>query len=313
MTVKPVITVTANPALDLTINATNWERGVVNRGDSMTVTPGGKGVSVAINLVESGVDAWVTGWMGEGNDIHFTREFRMLDIRDEFIRIPGDIRRNVKIIDEGETTDFNLPGEIIPADKREALIDLLDEHVPNASMLVMGGSLPPGIDKDFYAQMVKRYRGRCDYIVVDTSDKALVETMNAGVLPDIIKPNIHELQALVGTKIESDEEILEAARSFIARGMKMVVVSMGERGAWFVTEKEAVHAKPPKVKVASTVGAGDAMVAGVVRGILNGRDIDDIARTATAFSAGNIMVTGVQLPSQEKIEELKAQVVISRA
>ena len=310
---KPVITVTANPALDLTINATGWERGVVNRGDSMTVTPGGKGVSVAINLVEAGVDALVTGWMGEGNDIHFTREFRMLGLRDEFIRIPGDIRRNVKIIDEGETTDFNLPGEPIPADRREALIDFLDEAVPQASMLVMGGSLPPSIDKDFYAQMVKRYRGQCDYIVVDTSDKALAETMRADILPDIIKPNIHELQTLVGQKIESDEEILAAARGFIARGMKMVVVSMGERGAWLVTGDEAVHAKPPRVKVASTVGAGDAMVAGVVRGILNNRDLEDIARTATAFSAGNIMVTGVQLPSQEKIEELKGKVIITRA
>ena len=179
-------------------------------------------------------------------------------------------------------------------------------------MLVMGGSLPPSVDKNFYAKMVKRYRGKCDYIVVDTSDKALAETMNGEVLPDIIKPNIHELQTLLGTKIESDEDILAAARSFIARGMKMVVVSMGERGAWFVTADEAVHAKPPKVKVASTVGAGDAMVAGVVRGILNGRELENIARTATAFSAGNIMVTGVQLPSQEKIEELKEKVIITR-
>ncbi|MDO4776442.1 MAG: 1-phosphofructokinase [Cardiobacteriaceae bacterium] len=310
---KPVITVTANPALDLTINAKGWQRGVVNRGESMTVTPGGKGVSVAINLMESGVDALVTGWMGEGNDIHFTREFRMLGMRDEFIRIPGDIRRNVKIIDQGETTDFNLPGEVVPEKCQQALINFLDRSVPNASMLVMGGSLPPSVDKDFYAKMVKRYRGKCDYIVVDTSDKALIETMNADVLPDIIKPNIHELQTLVGRAIESDEDILAAAREFLARGMKMVVVSMGERGAWFVKPDEALHATPPKVKVASTVGAGDAMVAGVVRGILNGRDLEHIARTATAFSAGNITVTGVQLPSQERIEELKAKVVIRRA
>lgn len=308
---KPVITVTANPALDLTINAKGWQRGVVNRGESMTVTPGGKGVSVAINLVEAGVDALVTGWMGEGNDIHFTREFRMIGLRDEFIRIPGDIRRNVKIIDEGETTDFNLPGEIVPADRREALIDFLDENVPKSSILVMGGSLPPSIDKNFYAEMVKRYIGQCDYIVVDTSDKALAETMKADILPDIIKPNIHELQTLIGRTLDSDAEILAAAREFLARGMKMVVVSMGEKGAWFVTPDETVHAAPPKVKVASTVGAGDAMVAGVVRGILNNRSLEDIARTATAFSAGNIMVTGVQLPPREKIEELKSRVVIT--
>lgn len=310
---KPVITVTANPALDLTINAQGWQRGIVNRGQSMTVTPGGKGVSVAINLIESGVDTIVTGWMGEGNDIHFTREFRILDLRDEFVRIPGDIRRNVKIVDDGETTDFNLPGEIVPEDRKQALIDFLDRAVPEASMLVMGGSLPPSVEKDFYAQMVARYRGQCDYIVVDTSDKALEETMKADILPDIIKPNIHELQTLVGKPIDSDEDILAAARSFLDRGMKMVVVSMGERGAWFVKPDEALHATPPKVKVASTVGAGDAMVAGVVRGILNGRDLEHIARTATAFSAGNITVTGVQLPSQERIEELKSKVTIRRA
>ena len=94
--------------------------------------------------------------------------------------------------------------------------------------------------------------------------------------------------------------------------MKIVVVSMGGQGAWFITKNEAVHAKPPRVRVTSTVGAGDAMVAGTIRGLLLKRDMAEMARTATAYSASNIEHVGTFLPSQQRIEQLKGWVVITR-
>lgn len=309
-----IIAVTPNPAIDLTVHAPDWKRGLVNRGQRIDKTAGGKGITVAINLNDAGVNAIVTGWMGEHNDSTFVEEFALHNVVDEFIRIPGDTRRCIKIINDtdGETTDINMPGLAIPPEYKQKLIDYLDREITADTMLVMGGSLPPGIEKDFYAQMVARYREKCRYVVVDTSDAALKKLMEADVLPHIIKPNIHELEDLCGRDLEEDTDIVVQAREFINRGVELCVISMGSRGAWFVTANDAFHAAPPRVKVMSTVGAGDAMVAGVVRGMSLGEDLTTIARTATAYSAANIQHMGTALPDQAHIEKLMSRVVISQ-
>ncbi len=309
-----VITVTANPAIDLTVHARDWRRGYVNRGQHIDKTAGGKGISVAIILNDAEVDAIVTGWMGDHNDGTFVEAFKEHNVKDEFIRIPGDTRRCIKIIDDntGETTDLNMPGQPVPVSAQQELIAYLDREVNEETILVMGGSLPADVTADLYAQLTAKYRDKCHYVIVDTSGAPLRETMTADILPHMIKPNIHELEELCGHELDDDEKIVAKAREFIARGVELVVVSMGSHGAWFVTANDAFHAAPPRVKVVSTVGAGDAMVGGVVRGLVLDQDLVTIARTATAYSAGNIQHMGVSLPSKEVIDRLMSRVVISQ-
>lgn len=309
------VTVTANPAIDLTVHAPNWQRGEVSRGERLDKTAGGKGISVAINLGDAGEkDVIVTGWMGDHNDGTFTEAFEEHGVKDEFIRIPGDTRRCIKIIDDnnGETTDINLPGLEIPAEAVQKLEDYLEKTIDGDSVLVMGGSLPPGVPAQYYAQLVAKYRDKCRYVVVDTSGKALTEVMQAEVLPHVVKPNIHELEELCGHELEDDAHIVEQARKFLDQGVELAVISMGSHGAWFVRKDQAIHAAPPRVKVMSTVGAGDAMVAGVVRGLALGQDLETIARTSTAYSAANIQHMGVALPEPEVIARLMKRVMISQ-
>ncbi|MBR1375787.1 MAG: 1-phosphofructokinase [Cardiobacteriaceae bacterium] len=309
-----IIAVTANPAIDLTAHAPDWKRGRVNRGQKIDKTPGGKGISVAVNLCDAGLSTIATGWLGEHNHQIFIEECARHKIIDRFIRIPGDTRRCIKIIDDvnGETTDINMPGKEIPFEAQQMLLNYLDTEVDDKTALVFGGSLPPGIATDFYAQMAKRYRSKCHCLMIDTSDKALVALMESDVLPHIIKPNIHELETICGRKIQDDEEIVQTAREFIARGVELAVISMGSHGAWFVNKDEAIHAAPIRVKVLSTVGAGDAMVAGTVRGVLLGQDLATLARTATAYSAANIQHAGNALPSKEEVQKLMNRVIISQ-
>lgn len=309
-----VISVTANPAIDLTIHASDWRRGIVNRGQKIDKTAGGKGLTVAINLRDAGIDASVTGWMGTRNDSTFVATFAEHRLDDQFIRIPGNTRRCIKIIDNsnGETTDINMPGLAIPPQAKAELVAYLDANLSAESVLVMGGSLPPAVEEDFYARMVARFRARCRCVVVDTSDGPLKATMQAEVLPHIIKPNIHELADFCGREVEDNEDVVNLAREFIARGVVLAVVSMGSRGAWFVNRETALHAAPPQVKVMSTVGAGDAMVAGIVRGMMLEHDLERMARTATAYSASNIQHMGTFLPDQATIDKLKSRVVISQ-
>ena len=309
-----VITITANPAIDMTIHVDGWQRDTVNRAQAVDITVGGKGLTVAINLADAGISTSATGFMGADNEERFVRTFKQHGVIDHCIRVPGETRTCVKIVDgsNGETTDINPAGLFVPEEYQQQLWDYIDQHVGTARVLMMGGSLPAGIDKNLYARIVAKYSGKFEYIVVDSSGKALMETMNADILPDMIKPNIHELQEMCGRELPTDADIIAEARNYIARGMKIVVVSMGGQGAWFITKNEAVHAKPPRVRVTSTVGAGDAMVAGTIRGLLLGRDMAEMARTATAYSASNIEHVGTFLPSQQRIEQLKGWVVITR-
>lgn len=307
-----IITVTANPALDITAHANDWTRGVVNRGQSSSINAGGKGINVSINLAHSGLEVYATGWLGRDNDAPFRRTFMRERINDDFIRVDGETRLNIKIADQNrdENTNFNMPGVRIDHSHREALEAYLEAQVDEWTVLIFGGSLPPGISNNYYAQMVEKYRDKCHFLVVDTRGQAFAEVLQADRLPDMIKPNINELRKVTGKALDCDKAIVNEAKAWLARGINMVVVSMGGDGAWFVTEQAAVKALPLPVDVATTVGAGDAMVAGVVRGIVVGRELADIARTATAYSAANIEHVGAGLPSKARLELLKSQVII---
>lgn len=310
-----IITVTANPALDITAHIDDWRRGVINRGQSSSINTGGKGINVSINLAHCGLEVYATGWLGRDNDAPFRRTFMRERINDDFIRVEGETRRNIKIVDRirNENTDFNMPGVHINSSHREALEAYLEAQIDEWTVLIFGGSLPPGINKNYYAYMVEKYRDKCHYLVVDTRGKAFSEVLQADRLPDMIKPNIKELREVTGKALDSDDSIVNEAKAWITRGINMMVVSMGSDGAWFVTKEAAVKALPLPVDVATTVGAGDAMVAGVVRGIIIGRELPDIARTATAYSAANIEHIGAGLPSKARLEYLKSQVVIVEA
>ena len=194
-----VITITANPAIDMTIHVDGWQRDAVNRAQAVDITVGGKGLTVAINLADAGISTSATGFMGADNEERFVRTFKQHGVIDHCIRVPGETRTCVKIVDgsNGETTDINPAGLFVPEEYQQQLWDYIDQHVGTARVLMMGGSLPAGIDKDLYARIVAKYSGKFEYIVVDSSGKALTETMSADVLPDMIKPNIHELQGNV--------------------------------------------------------------------------------------------------------------------
>lgn len=309
-----VITVTLNPALDYTIHTDAWERGLVNRVDTMDFACGGKGLKVAVNLTIAGIPTSATGFMGAMNDQRFIDLFKQKGVQDDFIRVQGkETRRNIKIVDaQGETTDFNLTGIAPTPEQVQEIVDLIDKQIQEADVLMFGGSLPPKMDKNFYADMVKRYRPKGKLIVVDTSGSALTGLLNADALPDFVKPNIHELREFSGQALETDAEIIALARSFIAKGMKLFVVSMGGDGAWFVTADQAIHAQPPKVDIVSTVGAGDAMVAGVIRGFLNGDSLEDMAKTATAFGASNVENPSSFISTRYRIESLRDAVILKK-
>jgi fructose-1-phosphate kinase PfkB-like protein len=156
---------------------------------------------------------------------------------------------------------------------------------------------------------VQLIKGKGRAVALDTSGEALRQALLAA--PTLVKPNIDELQELVGGRLETQAAVVQAAQSWLAQGMGTVVVSMGAQGAIFVEADEVVLAQPPRVTVKSTVGAGDAMVSGTVAGKVRGLSLAECARLATAFSANAVSQVGSGLPSLEIIENFKSQVTVN--
>lgn len=280
------LTITLNPAIDRAISIPDFAAGKVNRVQTETLTAGGKGVNVASSLAEAGHSVAVTGFLGRENDAIFQKLFARKSITDLFVRVDGATRTGIKITDphNQETTDINFPGVAPQPAHLRLLRETLDQR--DARWYVIAGSLPPDVDPSIYRDLTMALKSRGRDVAVDASGPALRHAIDA--TPSLIKPNIHELSELVERELTSPEEVAEAARQLLSTGIDTVVVSMGGAGACFVTAHETLFACPPAIPIRTTVGAGDAMVAGLVSASLRGLPLAESARLATAFSLNAI-------------------------
>jgi 1-phosphofructokinase len=303
------VTVTLNPAIDRTVTIPGFRAGEVNRVQHVLDHPGGKGVNVAASLAALGEKVTATGFLGRDNSAVFEAFFESKGIEDTFVRLPGATRVGIKILDpeQSQTTDINFPG-LQPS---VTDLDALRQFVQSRPSLwyVLAGSLPAGVEPEEYAALARQIQAAGGRVMLDTSGPALEAAL--AVRPDAIKPNVSELSALLGEPLSSRGEVVSAARRIVAQGVGLVVVSMGADGAVFVREGESVLAKPPRMQVRSTVGAGDAMVAGTVAGLLRDLPLAEIARLATACSMEVLSRPEPGAPAPLPAAALLSQVVIS--
>jgi 1-phosphofructokinase len=305
-----IATVTLNPAIDQTVSVNNFHPGRVNRGQSLSFAASGKGVNVASYLADYGYETVVTGYLGRANATIFEQFFASRGIEDRFIRIPGDTRINVKIVDElnQQTTDINMPGEAPSQEAIKALLATIEQLSDGCEWFVLSGSLPPGVPTVSYATIITQLKRHKKRIILDTSGEALQAGIQAG--PTIVKPNLEELQQLVGHALTGETEVQQAARQLLNGDVELVVVSMGKRGALLVDRIQMVQAVPPAMAVKKTFGAGDAMVAGLVVAQIQALNLVDCARLATAFSMGAIGQLSYNLSDAQTIKEYFQQVHI---
>lgn len=311
MTIQPKIaTVTLNPAIDQTISIANFQAGKVNRVEDSQSDAGGKGVNVASILADFGFPVAATGFLGKDNPQLFENLFAKKAIEDHFVRISGSTRVGIKIVDavNQATTDINFPGQPPSSADIHALMQVIEKLVTDCSWFVLSGSIPPGVSGDIYRHLIEGIQATGKRTALDTSGQPLARALEA--CPTLVKPNIDELAEISGRSLTGRSEILDAARRLVERGIETVVISMGEDGAFFVEKGNMVLARPPSVVVKSTVGAGDAMLSGMVVGKIRGLSLTDCARLATACSLGAITRVGSGIPSLEEIEAFMKLVVI---
>lgn len=309
-----VVTVTLNPAIDQTLSVPGFTAGQVNRVAESRSDPGGKGVNVASVLADLGVEAIATGFLGVENQRLFEAFFARKRIDDRFVRIAGSTRVGIKIVDDTQTTDINFPGLSPRAEDIAELMERIASLAEPGRWFVLSGSVPPGVPDSIYAEMIELIRGRGGRVLLDTSGRPLRETLASR--PEVMKPNVEELGELAGRPFQTVGDVRAAAEVLLELGVHRVVASMGGGGAVFVDRGRALVARPPNVAVRSTVGAGDAMVGGIISAMIEDRSLEEVARTATA--CGAYAVTGIgpgiddlaefrKLISQVEIEEIQPE------
>jgi 1-phosphofructokinase len=305
-----IATLSLNPAIDQTAEVARFTAGQVNRVAWSRADAGGKGVNVAAFLAHAGLPVTATGLLGKANEAPFNELFARKGIADYCVRLAGSTRVNVKIVDPelDQVTDINFPGLSPNVEDLRQLEKVLDDLCEGHDWFVLSGSVPARVPTAIYAELIDRLKRRGRRVLLDASGEPLAAAVGHG--PDIVKPNIDELGELVGRPLTGEREVLTAARELIAGGIGLVAVSMGAKGALFAEAEQALLAVPPRVEVRSTVGAGDAMVAGILAGTLRGLDLAARARLATAFSLAALGEVGPELPPMQIVESFTAGVEI---
>jgi len=294
-------TVTLNPALDLTIPLPRLQRGEVNRAPGAELRPAGKGVNVSVMLSILGEPSHATGLLGQEDLAAFGNFLSPLGIVSDFEPVPGRCRINVKLVetDTGEVTDINPPGAAASAGAVTALSRRL-AHAPE--LMVVSGSLPPGLGPETLRGLVADLVASGRHVILDSSGPAFEAAL--GAKPFLVKPNRGELSELLGRALPDRGALLTAAREVQALGVSHVIVSAGGEGALFVLPGAALWARPPSVRLTTTVGAGDAMVAGLALGLARGLPPEALARLATGCAAAAVSRPSGGLPTLADVTRL---------
>ncbi len=303
-------TVTLNPALDKTATINAFALDSVNRISELREDPGGKGINVSKVADKLGTSSLAHVILAgqTGHKIELALKDMGIEVR--AFEAAGETRTNLKIVDpELKTnTDVNEPGPNVTSEELAAFTKALTNEVAPGDVVVLAGSLPKGRGTDTYAVLVAALRSLGAKVFLDADGEPLRVALKAR--PYLIKPNDHELAGLVGHDLGSVDEIVQAAKQLVKTGIERVVVSMGGDGALFVTSDRVLFAHAPKVKVGSTVGAGDSVVAALAHAETLGMSLDEAARLGVATGSANVMCSGTQAAELEVIEGLLDQVTI---
>lgn len=298
-----IATITLNPAIDKTCKMTRMIPGQVNRMDSMVSIAGGKGVNVTKILRQYGYEVMALGFLG-GYQGSFIEEYlKKLGADCRFTRIGEDTRCNLNVIaEDGYVTELLEPGPVITGEELEAFLTEYERALRECELMILSGSIPKGVPKDFYATLIHRAEAAGVRVLLDTSGEPLKAAISKK--PFMIKPNLKELEGLIGRKICSREEAVEAATGFARHGITHVVVSMGEKGLLYVQDKRVLFAKAPEIHAVNTVACGDSVVASFAMFVQKGDSPEECLRRATAISAANATTLESAVIPMEVAEKL---------
>lgn len=305
-----ILTVTLNASLDTTYVVDRFGAGGIHRAREVVRAAGGKGNNVARVLAALGKPVTATGFVGGATGDAIRADLTRLGIVDAFLAIPGESRTCVTIVDPalGTQTEIREPGPAIGPQEQEAFLRRFDQLLRGVRLVVFSGSLPPGVPADFYAALIVRARQAGVPSILDSSGEAF----RAGVAarPYAALPNLDELSEWSRRPLQDDRSVTGALAELASAGPELAAVTLGPRGLIACHGGRTWTIRPPRVAAVNSVGSGDALVAGLAAGLLEGRDVPGALALGVACGAANALTPWVAEIRPEDVETLLPRVVV---
>lgn len=299
-----ILTVTLNPSLDRTLALDEFRRGEVLRVARPRIDPGGKGINVARALTANEVPARAILPVGGTEGRQLVDLLAEAGVATLTVPISDSVRSNITIVEgDGEVTKLNEPGPTLLPGEVSALLARIEDAATGVDWVVVSGSLPPGSEPSLLAEVVTRGHKAGARVAVDTSGAPLLAAL--GARPDLVKPNREELEEATGTTLATIGDVIAAADQLRGLGAVAVLASLGPDGAVLVDGEVELHAERPVTRTDSSVGAGDAMLAGYLAA---GDDPKQALATAVAYGAAAVQLPGSQMPGPNDLDHGEVQV-----
>ena len=305
------VTLTMNPALDVSSEVAAVEPVAKLRCSAPRVDPGGGGINVARVMRRLGEDAACVFPAGGTTGQRLVALLQDEGVHIVPVAIDEETREDFTVLERrsGQQYRFVMPGpSLSPAELASCLEAMHLEDICPA-FVVASGSLPPSAPPDFYADIARQAKAHGRKLILDTSGVPLKAALAAGV--SLVKPNLRELSELSGSALENEADMLSAARAVIAAGgSEIVALSLAENGARLITRDAAWSALAPAITPVSTVGAGDSFVGALVHALATGAALPEALRQAVAAGTAALLSHGTELCTAENVGRLLPQVIV---
>lgn len=304
--------VSLNPAIDKRLRLERLQHGRVNRAMEVTPAPGGKAAHVAMVLRTLGADPLWLGFAGGPTGTALVEGLNGMSIRAEAVATANATRTNLEILEnEGTVTEILEPGQPVTREELERLRDAFELALRRSAgkmTAILSGSLPPGVPEDYYATLIELGHQCGCRVFVDTSVEPLRHALKAR--PDFVKPNQQEAEWLSGCAINGPRSAESALMAILSAGAKAGAISLGADGLiWRSTSEDKVlFAKVPQLAVRSSVGSGDATLAGFAIAEHQGLEAAESLRLAAACGAANCLAEGPGRARAGDIARLKKEI-----
>ncbi|MBI5819922.1 MAG: 1-phosphofructokinase [Verrucomicrobia bacterium] len=283
-----ILTLTLNPCIDVEVEVRRLMRDDVNRILSKDREAGGKGINVSRVVQSLGGKTLAIAPIGGHMGMDFLNRFSKTRIRAKLVPITGETRVNINIHETGGRvhTRLNASGPRLTARELQQVMDAVERNLPRAALLVISGSLPPGLPADTYAEIIRMANRRGVRVILDTDGEPLRLGLRAK--PFMVKPNIHEARRLLGGRLQTTQAVARAARRLVQMGAEVAVISRGAQGAVLATADGCWSGRSPGVPQRNNVGPGDALTGAFALALSRGRDLPEALRWGVAAGAAHV-------------------------
>lgn len=285
-----ILSITANPSVDISYNIENLKIDDVNRVELVNKDAGGKGIHVSYVLNELGEKVINSGFVGGKLGEFIEKRLDERKISHDFIKLDDETRNCIAIIHDNNQTEILEKGPTISFEKEKEFLAYLEKISKNIEIINISGSLPKGLDASFYQKIIKFAKENKIFVSLDTSGNTLKEIVKGEIKPDLIKPNETEIKDIIEKEFpENEEEIRKIFEKAPLKDIPYVIISQGKDGAIFKIKNKIYKAKVPKVKAINPVGSGDSTLAGALSAIYNKEDDEDFIKKSMTCGLLNVL------------------------